>query len=322
MRKDIDCILCGSCVADILCRPVSLDVAIGGGRLLPTEPLQVVTGGIVSNSGVAMARLGMKAAAFTYVGRDEWARLIRGRLEAEGLDCTGLLEHPTASTSTTVVLIDPSGERSFAHCVGAPKLMDRRLFLDHLDLFARSRMTLIGYYSLMPNLEGDLPEVLAAIRETGCKTALDCAGSGGSMQPLDRILPHLDVYVPSLNEASHQTGLDDPRAILELYRGCGAAGLVGVKLGSKGVLLSPAAGEYIEIPAVAPPGPIVDTTGAGDCFYAGLLTGLLRGLDVRSAGLLGAAAGACCITALGATAGIRDFAATAALARIKGTPNG
>ena len=286
MKKDIDCILCGSCVADIPCRPFRLDVAIGAGRLLHTEPLQVVTGGIVNNSGVAMARLGMKAAVFTYVGRDEWARVIRDRLETEGLDCTGLLEHPTAATSTSVVLIDPSGERSFAHCVGAPQFMDRRLFLDHLDLFARSRMTLIGYYSMMHNLESDLPEVLAKIRETGCKTALDSAGSGGSMQPLDRILPHLDVYVPSLDEAIHQTGLSDPRAILELYRGCGAAGLLGVKLGSKGVLLSPAACEYVEIPAVTPPGPIVDTTGAGDCFYAGLLTGLLRGLDVRSAGLL------------------------------------
>ena len=314
MQKNIDCILCGSCVADILCRPVNLDVAIGGGRLLQTEPLQVVTGGIVSNAGVAMARLGMKVSAFTYVGRDEWAGVIRGRYEAEGLDCACLLEHPTGSTSTTVVLIDPSGERSFAHCVGAPKLMDRRLFLKHLDLFARSRMTLLGYYSLMPNLENDLPEIFAAIRETGCKTALDCAGSGGSMQPLDRILPYLDVYVPSLNEASHQTGLSDPRAILNLYRRSGAAGLVGVKLGAKGVLLSPAAGEYVEIPGIAPPGEIVDTTGAGDCFYAGLLTGLLRGLDIRSAGLLGAAAGACCITALGGSAGIRDFSGTARLA--------
>jgi sugar/nucleoside kinase (ribokinase family) len=318
MQKEIDCILCGSCVADILCRPVILDEAIGGGRLLVTDPLQVTTGGIVNNSGVTMSRLGMHVAAFTYVGRDEWARLIRGRLEAEGLDCSSLMEHPTGSTSTTVVLIDPSGERSFAHCVGAPRLMDKHLFLDHLDLFARSRMTLIGYYSLMPNLECDLPEVLSAIRETGCKTALDCAGSGGSMQPLDRILPHLDVYVPSLNEASHQTGLHDPRAILELYRKCGALGLLGVKLGSKGVLLSPAAGEYIDVPVVAPPGPLIDTTGAGDCFYAGLLTGLLRGMDVRSAGMLGAAAGACCVTALGATAGIRDFTSTAALAGLKG----
>ncbi len=316
MEKSLDCLLCGSCVADILCRPVPLDVAIGGGTLIRTEPLEVVTGGIVNNSGIAMARLGMKVGAFTYVGRDEWAKLIRGRLEREGLDCAGLLEHPTMPTSTTVVLIDPSGERSFAHCVGAPKSMDRRLFLDHLDLFARSRMTLIGYYSLMPNLEGDLAEVLAAIRTTGCQTALDSAGSGGSMQPLDKLLPHLDVYVPSLNEASKQTGLGEPQAIIERFRGCGAPGLLGVKLGSKGVLLSPAANEYIEISVVAPPGPIVDTTGAGDCFYAGLLTGLLRGLDIRSAGMLGAAAGACCITALGASAGIRGFEETAKLAGI------
>jgi sugar/nucleoside kinase (ribokinase family) len=313
---DFDCILCGSCVADILCRPVELETPIGGGRLVPIEPLQVVTGGIVCNSGVAMARLGMKTAAFSYVGRDEWGRLVRSRLEGEGMDCGTLLEHPTAATSTTVVLIDPSGERSFAHCVGAPKQMNGRLFLDHIELFARSRMTLIGYYSLMTNLESDLAEVLAAIQKTGCKTALDCAGNGGTMQPLDRLLPHLDVYVPSFNEASHQTGLTDPRAILELYRNCGAAGLVGVKLGSKGALLSPSPGEWIEVPAVAPPGAIVDTTGAGDCFYAGLLTGLLRGLDVASAARLGAAAGACCITALGATTGIRDYAATAALAGI------
>ena len=56
---------------------------IGGGRLVPTEPLRIATGGIVSNAGVAMARLGMKTAAFTYVGRDEWAGLIRDRLEAK-----------------------------------------------------------------------------------------------------------------------------------------------------------------------------------------------------------------------------------------------
>ena len=94
MTKNLDCVCCGSCVVDIPCRPVPLETPIGGGRLLQTEPLTVVTGGIVNNAGLAMARLGMKAAAFTYVGRDEWARLIRDRLEAAGMDCAGLWSIP------------------------------------------------------------------------------------------------------------------------------------------------------------------------------------------------------------------------------------
>jgi sugar/nucleoside kinase (ribokinase family) len=312
--KKHDCVLCGSCVVDILVRPVPLETAIGGGQLLQTDPIEVTTGGVVSNSGIALARLGMRVAAFSYVGDDQWSSVIRDRYAAEGIDTTRLLTHPTAATSTTAVLIDPSGERSFAHCVGAPKQLNKKMFLENLDLFASSRMTLIGYYSLMPNLECDLPEVLAAIRETGCQTALDAAGEGGTMQPLDKCLPHLDVYVPSRAEASHQTGRTDPQQIIETFRACGAPGLLGVKLGADGALLSPSAGEFHKIEQVPPPGPVLDTTGAGDCFYAGLLTGLLRGLDAVQAGRLAAATGACCVTGLGANAGLRDFAETARLA--------
>jgi sugar/nucleoside kinase (ribokinase family) len=268
----------------------------------------------VCNSGIAMARLGMKTAAFSYVGNDDWSAVIRRRLQSEGIDCSRILTHPTAATSTTAVFIDPSSERSFAHCVGAPKLIDKALLLAHLDVFARSRMALFGYYSLMSTLDPELPEVLAAIRQTGCRTAMDTAGDGGTMQPLDRILPHLDVYVPSHDEATHQTGETDPRKIIDAYRACSAPGLLGVKLGSKGALLSPRAGEYIEIPCATPPGPVVDTTGAGDSFFAGLLTGLLKGLDPTRAGRLAAATGACCVTDYGATAGLRGFEETARIA--------
>ena len=134
------------------------------------------------------------------------------------------------------------------------------------------------------------------------------------MQPLDRILPQVDVYVPSHNEAAHQPGHDDPRKIIDAYRSCGALGLLGVKLGSQGALLSPAAGQYVSIDCTPPPGAVVDTTGAGDCFFAGLLTGLLKGLDAERSGRLAAATGACCVTGYGATAGVRDYAETARLA--------
>lgn len=316
MPHDFDCVVCGSCVVDVLVRPVTLDQPIGSGTLVRTEPLVLTTGGIVSNAGIALARLGMRVAAFTYVGNDPWAEVIHRHYSAEGVDTSHLATHPTAPTSTTAVLIDDSGERSFLHAVGAPKQLNKQAFLDGLPLFARSRAMLVGYYSLMPNWQDDLPNVLAAIRGTGCRTALDAAGDGGNMQPLDRCLPHLDYYVPSWREAEHQTGEHDPRKILDVYRAAGAVGLIGVKLGAQGALLSPKAGEFIEVAAVPPPGPLVDTTGAGDCFYAGLLAGLLRGLSVADAGKLAAACGACSVTGLGGTTAVRDYEATAQLAAI------
>ncbi len=309
-----DCIVAGSCVVDLLCRPVSLSQPIGAGVLHLVDPIILTGGGICSNSGITMARLGMKVGVLSYVGNDAWGPVVRNLYKSEGVDDSLLATHPTGATSTTVVTIDSTGERSFLHCVGAPKLLNARAILDRLDVFARTKMFLLGYYSLMPNLENELPEVFAKIRETGCKTALDAAGAGGTMQPLDRILPQLDVYIPSLNEAQHQTGLDDPRKIIETYRKCGAPGLLGVKLGKRGVLLSEKAGDFVEVPVVAAPGPVVDTTGAGDSFYAGLLTGLARGLPVAKAGRLGAAAGACCVTAMGGCTGGRSYGETAKLA--------
>jgi sugar/nucleoside kinase (ribokinase family) len=127
-------------------------------------------------------------------------------------------------------------------------------------------------------------------------------------------LPHVDLYVPSLDEAVHQTGLSDPRAIIGCYRDRGAAGIVGVKLGTRGALLSEPAGSEVTIPCLAAPGPVVDTTGAGDAFLAGLITGLLRRMTLGDAGLLAAATAACCVTGYGATAALRDFESTWQLA--------
>ena len=306
----VDVVVCGTCVADILVRPVPLTTAVGAGRLFHVDPIEATTGGIVCNSGIAMRRLGLRVAAASLVGDDLWADLVRQRLAAEGIDTAALESDPRLATSTTAALIDPGGERSFAHHVGAPGRLDLAFVRRHLPRFARSRMALVGYVGLLPALEPQLAEALAAVRGTGCRVALETAGSGGTLDALAPALAFVDVYVPSLDEAAHQTGLADPRAIIDCYRRHGAAGVVGVKLGSRGTLLAGPDGPPLEIPCIPAPGPVADTTGAGDSFLAGVLAGLLDGMPLFRAGLLGAATAACCVTGLGATAGLRDRAGT------------
>jgi len=309
-----DCAVIGTCVADILVRPVPLSQPVGGGRLFHVDPVEVTTGGIVCNTGIGLARLGLSVAAGSLVGDDPWGGLIHQRLASEGLDTASLEASPGLATSTTAVLIDPSGERSFAHHVGACAAMNLAWIRRQLPQLVRAEWVILGYAGLLPGLEPDLAAAVSLLREAGCRVALETGGAGGRLEDVAPALPAIDLFVPSLDEAAAQTGGGDPRAILEGYRDLGAAGIVGVKLGSRGTLLSPAAGEFHKIPCVPAPGPVIDTTGAGDALLAGLVAGIVRGMPPEKACLLGAAHAACCVTAAGATAGLRSFAETLNLA--------
>jgi sugar/nucleoside kinase (ribokinase family) len=306
----VDCIVCGTCTADILVKPVALSAPIGGGRLFHVDPIDVTTGGIVCNSGIAMRRLGMRVAAAAIVGADVWGGVVRRHLDAEGVATQAVEAHPTLATSSTAVLIDPGGERSFAHHVGVCGALDAAYLRRQEAHFAQARFALVGYFGLLPALEPTIGEAVAFLRGLGCQVALETGGSGGTLAGIAPALPHVDLYVPSLDEAIHQTGLADPREIVACYRAHGAAGIVGVKLGSRGTLLSPRVGEFLEIPCILAPGPVADTTGAGDSLLAGLITGILRGMPLEQAGRLGAATAACCVTGVGATAGLRSFEET------------
>ena len=241
-------------------------------------------GGIVSNAGITMSRLGMSPAAFSAVGHDRWGDIVVDMYADAKVDASHLIRHDSLPTSVSVVMIDEQGDRSFVHSQGAPKAMNRDDYLAALPMFARSRAMLLGYYPLLPKMIDDLASIFGAIRETGCLTALDAAGGGGTMHPLEDVLPHVDVYCPSFDEARHQTGLSSPEKMLAMYRECGAPGLLGVKLGAEGALLSPAVGDFVKIEPVEPPSKVIDSTGAGDVFFATLLSALLKGCAAEEDG--------------------------------------
>lgn len=302
-------VICGSCVVDLPCLTVDLGSAVGTEQTVGIDPITPICGGITCNVGISLKRLGMEPAVVSMVGDDVWGRIIRSQLEFEGVDHGRLHTHPSAPTTAVAVLIDRDGGRSFlapgVHT--ATKSIDAGFLAAHHDLIGAADWFVLGYFGRMPALEPDLAAALEGIRAAGVRTVMDTAGDGGSWSSLEPVLPHLDVFVPSLVEARGHSGLEDPKDILTKYRAAGATGLIGVKLGEDGALLAaPGSDEAIPIAALPPPAELVDSTGAGDAFLAGLVAGLDAGLEVAAAGRLAAAAGACAVTVRGGHSGVLE----------------
>ena len=307
MGSEFDCVVCGEICVDLTIGPIDRSRPLAHQQTARIEPVSVGTGGIVSNSGLALACMQQKSIALGCIGTDNWGQQLESQLVRGGLDTSALIRVPECATSVTAIFVDETGEHNFAFHAGASAEISAQMIRDAFPLLKQSAFILFGYYGLFQHLHDELPGLLKEIQRLGCRTALDAAAGGGSLEPLNRMLPHLDVYVPSREEALAQTGQSDPREMIRVFRKFAPNALLGVKLGAAGALLSPSAEQWIEVAPLRPPAAVVDTTGAGDCFYAGLLTALNLHWTVEEAGRLAAAAGAYSVTARGATVGLPDF---------------
>ncbi len=115
-------------------------------------------------------------------------------------------------------------------------------------------------------------------------------------------IPHADLHLTSTDWLKEPPNDWTAKTGQSLLLTSGATGATLCQPGSAPVRLPP-----------YPAGEVVDTTGAGDCFRAGLLYGLQEGLGVRQAARYGAAAAALKVGSLGATSGIPSLADVIAL---------
>jgi sugar/nucleoside kinase (ribokinase family) len=153
-----------------------------------------------------------------------------------------------------------------------------------------------------------------ASSELGFFTSLDgiwdATGRWGKL--IAPLLPHVDLYCPSLNEAQRITGMDQAEAIIDRLLDLGVRKLVALTMGGRGAHVGSRAGVRLRLPAARVAA--VDGTGAGDAFVAGMLAGVLRDDDLPACCSLAAAAGALATTALGGSNGVTSFAQVQRLA--------
>jgi len=302
-----DVVVFGLLVADILGRPVDLKRLPKRGSLQLIDTIAFSTGGNAANVGIALRKLGMKVGVIGRLGNDIWRDLIIGTLRTHGVDCAHINSDETPQTSATIVCVDTGGERSFLHTPGATRDIRSEDLTSRLEYLSKTKILMVGYLGLLPQMENDLPKIFRKIKEkTNVLIALDTGGIPRRNRRLVKaFLPYVDFFIPSLNEARSLTGYLSSGEIMGFFRDCNASAVVGLKLGKKGCLVADRDGEYF-VPGF-PVKKVVDATGAGDSFYAGFLAGSLRGLDTYHAAEFANMVGACCVSAIGASTGIRTF---------------
>ena len=292
----------GTYIVDVLGRPVS--ELPRGQRSLLLDEIRLTPAGTAGGTAVDLARLGARVLAVGAVGTDLAGDFLVGALRADGIDVEHLVRRQGVQTSCTILPIHPDGSRPAWHVPGANMTFAEADVPE--QVLATADAVHLGGLTALPGVDGEpAGRILAAARAAGALTTADCLGVRGDEPEavLAPVLPHVDVFMPNEDEALAITGARDAAAAARRLRGLGAACII-IKRGPDGCLVADDDGERA-LPGLPAP-PVVDTTGCGDAFCAGVLVARCAGWPIDDAARLGCATGTLNVRALGSDAGARD----------------
>lgn len=353
--QTVDIIISGHLCLDLIPEMSGFTAeAIAPGRLLETGPLRISTGGTVSNTGLALLRLGARVGLMATIGDDLLGQAIISFLKDRDEQLAQFVRvQPGLASSYSVVLSPGNTDRTFLHHTGT----NATFGVDDVDyaLVRQARVFHLGYPPLLPRLIADsgaeLSRLFAQVKAESVVTSMDMTlpdpngPSGRADWPaiLRRTLPHVDVFLPSIEEAlfmmrradfdawgsawsDHLTG-NYLRSLADDLLGLGPA-IAGFKLGEMGVYIRTAARDRVarldrlaldhdgwsavDVWHPAFDVNVVGTTGAGDAAYAGFLAALIKGLSPDDCVRWACAVGACAVEAADSTSGVRSWQETAA----------
>lgn len=309
--RDIDLLAIGLTTLDIALRPVDVLPAVDDGALVPD--IRLSPAGTAGGTAAVAARLGLRVAIASAVGADLQGDAVRIGLEREGVDTALLDTSAQWPTSTTVIPVREDGQRSNLHMIGASLFapVPQAAF----DLLPRVRAVHWGAVGC-PGPYGDGPDFLARARAAGALVTCDLISPQASaLDELARLLPHVDVFMPSVAEVRFLAQTDDLAEAAARFRAMGAGACV-FKLGRAGAAMFSADGE-VRVPAFAIEP--VDTTTCGDSFCAGFIGARLAGQRDIDALRFATAVAAQVAMGVGTFGVLRGFEETMAFAANTGT---
>ena len=243
----------------------------GGAALFAQHP-----GGAPANVCVGVKRLGGTSAFIGKTGEDMHGTMLKGVLDAEGVDVSNLVQDGDFFTTLAFVSVGPDGERefSFSRKPGA----DTQMTFEEMnpDLIANSKIFHVGSLSLT-----DEPARSATFKAIELAKDNDVTISYDpnyraslwdseeeAIKQMRSLVPYADIMKISDEETTLLSGHEDPKEAAEILLGQGPK-IVAVTLGSHGALVANKEGARIVDGFKSE---VADTNGAGDSFWAAMLT--------------------------------------------------
>ena len=260
-----------------------LDFLPGGrGPMRSVTHYDVHPGGAPANVALGAARLGCSTGLISILGEDEFGRLLIDRLEAGHVDCSQVSVAAGVRTGLCFVTLDEQGERTFTHRGGDPFM---GLEPAHIDA-ERVRSARILKFSASPFR---VPHSTQAIHHAlDHASGLVCCDPGSIPRAwgdpaevygrLLEVVSRIDIFKCSADESLLITGQETPEGAARQLVDWGVRVAI-ITLGEKGALWkTPTASGESPSPRVD----VVDTTGAGDGFMAGLIARLAQAEEPRA----------------------------------------
>lgn len=240
------------------------------------------------STAVTLTRLGTRTGWFASFGNDVFSRMVLDEARRDGIDDALFvhLDRPARRVSSSFSF---KHDRGFMSYTEEPESLPTVADLERV----RPKVLLMQGFSLAP----ERAALLEAAREMGVMVCSDCQHTDFTLDTpgLCDMVALSDVFLPNATEAMALTGAPGAAQALELL--APLCPTVVVKCGPDGAIAARGADRF---DAPAPKVEVMDTTGAGDCFNAGLVHGLLAEPTFDAALEVAAICGALAVSDFGA----------------------
>ncbi|MFN2099398.1 adenosine kinase [Altererythrobacter sp. MF3-039] len=240
-------------------------------------PAREVSGGSAANTLAGLSTLGLQCAFVGQVADDQLGKVFRHDMRATGIDFDTPAREGEPATGRVLIFVTPDGERTMNTFLGAGQFLPADA-LDEDLIASGAILYLEGYLWDPEEPRRAMRRAIDVARKAGRKVAFTASESfvierhGDDFRQMidDGVI---DILFVNEHELATLTGEEDFEA--------GVAALTGkvpvlVATRSEKGAIAVAHGERAEV-AAEPVAKVVDTTGAGDQFAAGFLSGHARG---------------------------------------------